>query len=191
MRLVWLMFPAFVACGPPPTPAVPVLGTTRVVFETTTGTFEVGLYDSQTPVTVENFIQYVEEGFYDGRDGLGGTVFHRAVNGFVVQGGGFVATGEQKITRPPIVNEASMSRLSNVRGTLSMARTNVPDSATSQFFVNLADNLPLDAGGQSPDGFAVFGEVVEGMAVIDAMGAAPVIGETPIDPVEVLRAEVQ
>lgn len=132
-------------------------------FETSLGDFSVELFEKEAPRTVANFLKYVEDGFYEG------TVFHRVVPGFVIQGGGMEAGLAQKTTRPPIQNEAT-NGLENLRGTLSMARTSDIHSATSQFFVNLADNEFLD---HKPGnyGYAVFGRVTEGMDVIDRIAA--------------------
>ncbi len=128
-------------------------------FKTTLGTFQIELYADEAPISVENFLAYIDEGFFDG------TIFHRVVPNFVIQGGGLTADFDQKTTRAPIKNEAK-NGLRNQRGTLSMARTNQVDSATSQFFVNLKDNGFLD---NSPGnfGYAVFGRVTSGMDVID------------------------
>ena len=128
-------------------------------FETSHGDFTVELYEEDAPQTVANFLRYVDEGFFDG------TIFHRIVPGFVIQGGGLTSDLSQKKTHPPVRNEAG-NGVRNQRGTLSMARTDEIHSATSQFFVNLADNDFLD---QRPGqyGYAVFGHVTEGMDVID------------------------
>jgi peptidyl-prolyl cis-trans isomerase A (cyclophilin A) len=136
-----------------------------VVLETSLGTIKVALDRDKAPVTVENFLQYVRSGHFDG------TVFHRVIPNFMIQGGGFDSGLKQKATRPPIKNEAS-NGLKNRRGTLAMARTNDPDSATAQFFINLKDNTPLDYGVRNA-GYAVFGEVVEGMGVVDRIAAVP------------------
>ena len=128
-------------------------------FETSHGGFTVELFPGEAPVTVENFLGYVDEGFFDG------TIFHRIVPGFVIQGGGLDTEFRSKQTRAPIQNEAR-NGLKNTRGTLSMARTSVVDSATSQFFVNLADNGFLDHSARD-FGYAVFGRVTDGMEVID------------------------
>jgi peptidyl-prolyl cis-trans isomerase A (cyclophilin A) len=128
-------------------------------FETSHGGFTVELYEEDAPLTVANFLRYVDEGFFDG------TIFHRIVPGFVIQGGGLTSDFSQKKTNEPVKNEANNGVL-NERGTLSMARTDEIHSATSQFFVNLADNAFLDhRPGQY--GYAVFGRVSEGMDVID------------------------
>jgi cyclophilin family peptidyl-prolyl cis-trans isomerase len=130
-------------------------------FETSHGDFTVELYEEDAPQTVANFLRYVDEGFFDG------TIFHRIVPGFVIQGGGLTSDLSQKKTHPPVRNEAG-NGVRNQRGTLSMARTDEIHSATSQFFVNLADNDFLD---QRPGqyGYAVFGHVTDGMDVIDAI----------------------
>lgn len=132
-------------------------------FETTQGAFTVELFQKEAPETVANFLKYVDDGFFDG------TIFHRIVPGFVIQGGGLEPGLAEKTTRPPVRNEAS-NGLENLRGTLSMARTNDIHSATSQFFVNLADNDFLDHRPGSY-GYAVFGRVTEGMEVIDRIAA--------------------
>ena len=138
-------------------------GNPQVVFETSAGDVHIELFTDAAPVTVENFLDYVDAGFYDS------TIFHRVIPGFVIQGGGFTPDMVQKPTNPPIVNEAD-NGLKNERGTLSMARTQVRDSATTQFFVNLSANTFLDHG-ERDFGYAVFGRVVEGMDVIDEIAA--------------------
>ena len=131
-----------------------------VVFETSLGNFEVELFEKEAPISAKNFQDYVDEGFFDG------IIFHRVIPGFVIQGGGFEPGMKQKKTKSPIKNEAT-NGLKNLRGTLSMARTNVVDSATAQFFVNLVDNNFLDHTGPANYGYAVFGKVTAGMDVID------------------------
>ena len=133
-------------------------------FETSLGSFTIELFDKEAPLSAQNFRDYVVAGFFDG------TIFHRVIPGFVIQGGGFTADMQQKKTRAPIRNEAD-NGVKNRRGTLSMARTNDPHSATSQFFVNLVDNAFLDPG-RGGAGYAVFGCVTEGMSVIDAIAAS-------------------
>jgi peptidyl-prolyl cis-trans isomerase A (cyclophilin A) len=133
-------------------------------FETSHGAFTVELFPKEAPVTVENFLKYVDDGFFDG------TIFHRIVPGFVIQGGGLTADFANKKTRAPISNEAK-NGLKNTRGSLSMARTSDINSATSQFFVNLKDNGFLDHGPRDY-GYAVFGRVTEGMEVIDRIAGA-------------------
>ncbi|MBU2488816.1 MAG: peptidyl-prolyl cis-trans isomerase, partial [Proteobacteria bacterium] len=137
-------------------------------FSTSKGNIVTELYPDKAPITVENFLQYVKDGFFRG------TVFHRVIPGFVIQGGGLMPNMNRKPTRPPIKNEAG-NGLDNHRGTLSMARTSDVDSATSQFFINLADNASLDHRDDSAQGFgyAVFGKVAEGMDVVDAIAATP------------------
>jgi cyclophilin family peptidyl-prolyl cis-trans isomerase len=132
-------------------------------FETTLGNFTVEFYDKEAPISVANFLAYVDDGFFDG------TIFHRIVPGFVIQGGGFTEGMEQKRTQAPIKNEAD-NGLKNERGSLSMARTNDINSATSQFFVNLKDNDFLDHK-RGNFGYAVFARVTEGMDVIDQIAA--------------------
>ena len=131
----------------------------KVLIQTTDGDITIELFADKSPITVENFLRYVDEGHYDG------TVFHRVIPNFMIQGGGFTAGLEEKATHEPIVNE-SRNKLHNTRGTLAMARTSDPDSATAQFFINQRSNLRLD---WSPgnDGYTVFGEVIEGMQVVD------------------------
>jgi peptidyl-prolyl cis-trans isomerase A (cyclophilin A) len=130
-----------------------------VRFETSHGAFTVELFPKEAPVTVENFLRYVDDGHFDG------TIFHRIVPGFVIQGGGLTVDFASKTTRAPISNEAN-NGLKNSRGNLSMARTSDINSATSQFFVNLADNAFLDHGPRDY-GYAVFGRISDGMDVID------------------------
>lgn len=134
-----------------------------IEFKTSKGTFTIELFTKEAPVSAANFQSYADAGFFDG------TIFHRVIPGFMIQGGGFTADMQQKKTQPPIANEAT-NGLKNKRGTLSMARTNDINSATSQFFVNLVDNDFLD---HKPGnyGYAVFGRVVSGMEVIDAIAA--------------------
>ncbi len=140
-------------------------GPPTVIMETSAGTLRIELFADQSPVTVDNFLAYVAAGFYDGSDGGGATIFHRVIPGFVIQGGGLTEALEGKDTMPPIVNEHDDSGLTNDRGTLSMARLPEPDTATSQFFINLADNPSLDI---SP-GYAVFARVTEGMDIVDTI----------------------
>ncbi|MBC8071006.1 MAG: peptidylprolyl isomerase [Deltaproteobacteria bacterium] len=160
----------------------------QVQFETTLGTFVIEVDDVAAPVTAENFFTYLEGGFYDGTDGNGATIFHRVVPGFVVQGGGLTEALETKTTLPPIVNESG-NGLTNVRGAVAMARLELPDTASSQFFVNLVDNGFLD----DPPGYAVFAHVVSGMDVIDAMAEVPTqtvdqFEGVPTEPIVVLSA---
>ena len=134
------------------------------VFETNMGTFEIELFEDKAPKTTKNFIDLVEKNFYDG------VIFHRVIDGFMIQGGGFTKDLNQKPTRGPVRNEAA-NGLRNLRGSIAMARTSVVDSATSQFFINLVDNDFLDFSAPTPAGFgyAVFGRVADGMEVVDAI----------------------
>ena len=134
-----------------------------VVMETSMGTVKIELLEDKAPVTVKNFLAYVEDKHYDG------TIFHRVIETFMIQGGGFEPGMKQKKTRDPIKNEAS-NGVSNARGTLAMARTSDPDSATAQFFINVVDNKFLDKNDASA-GYAVFGKVIEGMDVVDKIKA--------------------
>ena len=131
----------------------------RILMKTTDGDITIELYADKSPITVENFLRYVDDGHYDG------TVFHRVISNFMIQGGGFDTELKEKPTRDPIVNE-SKNKLHNTRGTLAMARTSDPDSAASQFFINQRSNLRLDWSG-GKDGYTVFGEVIDGMQVVD------------------------
>ncbi len=130
-----------------------------ITIKTNHGDIKVELYDEKSPITCENFRQYIEDGFYNN------TIFHRVIPNFMIQGGGFDADMSQKGTRDPIKNEAD-NGVSNKRGTLAMARTSVVDSATAQFFINLRDNDFLDHGTRD-FGYAVFGEVSDGMDIVD------------------------
>ena len=165
-----------------PTPAGPY-----VVMETSLGRIRIGLYKDKAPLSVDNFIQYVRGGHYDG------TIFHRVIPGFMAQGGGFEPNMEERPTRPPIRNEAR-NGLRNLRGTLAMARTNEPHSASAQFFINVKDNAFLDFGvARDGWGYAVFGEVVEGMDVVDKMVAVPTgnkgqFQNVPLTPVLIQKA---
>ena len=135
---------------------------TQVRFQTTMGNFVVELYPAKTPKTVQNFVQYVQDKHFDG------TIFHRVIDGFMVQGGGFTPDMAQKPTRPPIPLEIDRS-LKNDRGTIAMARTGNPHSATAQFFINVVDNANLNAPQPDGYGYAVFGKVISGMETVDAI----------------------
>lgn len=140
----------------------------KVKLATSMGDIVIELAPDKSPKTVANFVQYVKAGHYNG------VVFHRVIDGFMVQAGGFTPDLQEKPTRAPIPLE-SRNGLSNLRGTLAMARTSVPDSASAQFFINVGDNLNLDAAkSQDGNGYAVFGKVIEGMAVVDKIKAVPV-----------------
>ena len=138
--------------------------TKKVKMQTTMGDIVIELNAKAAPITVNNFLQYTEEGFYDG------TIFHRVISNFMIQGGGFTEEMQRKKTHPPIKNEAD-NGLKNDHGTVSMARQNDPDSATSQFFINHKDNQPLDYIESRSPGYTVFGKVVEGMEVVDKIAA--------------------
>ena len=135
-----------------------------VIMETSMGTVKIELFKDKAPISVRNFLSYVKDGYYDG------TIFHRVIKTFMVQGGGMDENLQPKKTKFAIKNEAT-NGLKNLRGTLAMARTSVVDSATSQFFVNVVDNAFLDHAGKTPDrfGYAVFAQVIEGMDVVDAI----------------------
>ncbi|HEX3314795.1 MAG TPA: peptidylprolyl isomerase [Gemmataceae bacterium] len=138
-----------------------------VVFDTTMGKIVVELDEKAAPITVKNFLKYLDDKHYDG------TIFHRVVPGFVIQGGGNTPDMKERPTRPAIKNE-STNGLKNSRGTIAMARENEADSATAQFYINVKDNVRLDkANAKDKIGYAVFGHVVEGMDVVDAIVAAP------------------
>lgn len=152
----------------------------RVVIETSAGNIEIMLRPDVAPESVANFLSYAEDDFYQG------TIFHRVIPGFMIQGGGFTETMERKSTGGPIKNEAKPT-VKNLRGTIAMARTNAPDSATSQFFINLVDNAYLNAGPNGA-GYTVFGRVTEGMGVVDAIAAKPTgrsqgMADVPKEPV--------
>ncbi|HVC28062.1 MAG TPA: peptidylprolyl isomerase [Gammaproteobacteria bacterium] len=170
----------------PAQPVMPPNPYPEVAFETSLGTFVVQLNRERAPLTVSNFLHYVNTGFYDG------TVFHRLVPGFVIQGGGFTTAYIEKKTDMPIPNESG-NGLSNLRATIAMAREDDPHSATAQFYINLVDNHKLDP---RPDrwGYAVFGQVIQGMDVVDKIAAVPTgkVGpfdkDAPLTPVVILKA---
>jgi cyclophilin family peptidyl-prolyl cis-trans isomerase len=167
----------------PAAPPQPAPGNPVVVIETSAGSITVELYKDRAPVSVENFLQYMRDHHYDG------TIFHRVVPGYVIQGGGYTAQFVERPTRPPIQNEAT-NGLTNRRGTVAMARLQTARSATAQFFINLANNPAFDHRGYSPGdfGYAVFGRVLEGMDVVDKIGQGKTgtrdgMDEVPLDPV--------
>lgn len=149
-----------------PAPAATAAAHPVVVIETSMGTIKVELYEDKAPITVKNFLSYVDKKHYDG------TIFHRVINGFMIQGGGYDKDMKERGTDAPIKNEAA-NGLKNTVGTLAMARTNIPDSATAQFFINVKDNGFLDFRDPSPQGigYAVFGKVIAGMDVVDKIKA--------------------
>jgi len=163
-------------------------GNPVVVLKTSKGDIKIELFPEEAPLSVENFLSYVSKGHYNG------TIFHRVIDGFMIQGGGFTRDMQQKPTDAPIKNEAQ-NGLKNDRGTLAMARTMIVDSATSQFFINVVDNDFLNF--KSPDqrgfGYCVFGKVIEGMEVVDAIKGVPTgnhMGQqnVPTEPIEILEA---
>ncbi|MBQ4107145.1 MAG: peptidyl-prolyl cis-trans isomerase [Lentisphaeria bacterium] len=158
-----------------------------VTIKTTLGDIKLELFEKEAPETVANFLRYVDEGFYSN------TLFHRVIDGFMIQGGGFNTDFEQKKTHEPIVNEA-VNRLSNETGTIAMARTSVVNSATSQFFINVADNRFLDFQAPTPQhyGYCVFGKVVEGMDTVDKIrqvktGRVGMFQDVPVEQVVILE----
>ncbi|MBA3638061.1 MAG: peptidyl-prolyl cis-trans isomerase [Acidobacteria bacterium] len=174
--------------APAPTPAP---GNLVAVISTSMGDITVELFNDKAPVSVQNFLQYVTEGFY------AGTIFHRVKPGFVIQGGGYTPEMAERGTRPPILNEAT-NGLKNTRGTLSMARTRALRSATSQFFINVVNNSAFDHSGYAPEdfGYAVFGRVLSGMEVVDKIATTPTGSkdgheDVPVTPVVIKRVTVK
>ena len=162
--------------------------TVKITIETTKGTIELELDGAAAPITTKNFVSYVKKGHYDG------TIFHRVIPGFMIQGGGMNPDMSQKPTDPPIKNEAT-NGLKNVRGAICMARTSVVDSATSQFFINVKNNVSLDYSGPNNYGYAVFGKVTKGMDVVDAIVSVPTTqkgphGDVPVDTISITSAKV-
>jgi cyclophilin family peptidyl-prolyl cis-trans isomerase len=171
-------------------PLEPAPGNPVAVIATSLGDVTIELFKAQAPVSVENFLQYARDGFYDG------TIFHRVVPRFMIQGGGYTPALVEKPTRPPIQNEAT-NGLRNQRGTVAMARRQALRSATSQFYINVADNRILDHSGYSPAdfGYAVFGRVLNGMEIVDAIAAVPTgakggMTDVPLDPVVIKTLRV-
>lgn len=163
----------------------------RVRLETTKGNIVIELDKAKAPKTVENFLSYVDSGFYEG------TIFHRVIKGFMVQGGGLTENMQQKATNAPVINEGDNS-LKNLRGTIAMARTQDPNSATSQFFINTVDNQFLDFTAKTLNGwgYCVFGRVVEGMDVVDAIEKGPTTSkgmyrDVPAETVFIKKASVE
>ncbi|MHC4203767.1 MAG: peptidylprolyl isomerase [Planctomycetota bacterium] len=164
------------------------MGTNKVKLHTSMGDIVIELNEQAAPVTVKNFLGYVEDGFFDGK------IFHRVIKDFMIQGGGFTAEMEQGQTRDPIKNEAG-NGLKNDRGTIAMARTNDPDSATAQFFINHKNNDFLNYAGEGNPGYAVFGNTIEGMDVVDAIASVQTttqagMDDVPVEPVVIISAEV-
>jgi len=164
------------------------VGPKKVKLTTSMGDIIIELNEEAAPVTVKNFLRYTEEGFYDG------IIFHRVIPNFMIQGGGFDANMIQKPTHKAIINEAN-NGLKNDRGTAAMARTNNPDSATCQFFINHKDNAFLNYGGSSNPGYAVFGKVVEGMEVVDKIASVKTTdkgayADVPVEAIVIKSAKV-
>ena len=175
---------AFPVCSEAEPPSGPV-----VVLSTSMGDIRIGLYEKEAPETVRNFLGYVNDGFYNG------TIFHRVIAGFMIQAGGFTQDMQQKETRPAVSNEAD-NGLRNEKGTVAMARTNAIHSATSQFFINVADNAFLDHQGQSNFGYCVFGRVIEGLEVVEKIkgvqtGRRGMYDDVPLKPEVIQSASVE
>ena len=177
--------------GSPAAALTPAPGNPLVVVSTSMGEFTLELFKDRAPVSVENFLQYVTDGHYEG------TIFHRVKSGYVIQGGGYTPSLEEKPTRPAILNEAT-NGLRNLRGTLAMARRQALRSATSQFYINVSNNSALDHRGYSPDdfGYAVFGRVLTGMEVVDKIAATPTASagdheDVPVTPVLIQKVTVK
>ncbi len=171
----------------PATP--PATAKVKITLETSKGIIELELDGEKAPVSTANFVSYTKKGTYDG------SIFHRVIPGFMIQGGGFTPEMAKKDTDAPIKNEAS-NGLKNDRGTISMARTSDPDSATCQFFINLVDNKGLDAPNPDGHGYAVFGKVVKGMDIVDAIAAAPTgivngMRDVPTEAISIKSAKVK
>ncbi len=164
------------------------LATPTAIIHTSMGDITVELDEDRAPATVANFRRYAEDGFYND------TIFHRVIPGFMIQGGGHTADMKEKPTREPIANEAH-NGLKNLRGSIAMARTSNPHSATAQFFINLVDNDALNPGGADAYGYAVFGKVVSGMSTVDAIakvktGARPPYADVPEKTVTIQTVEI-
>lgn len=181
-NVVWVVAITFAvlttlpACSQAEPPDGPV-----VLVSTSMGDIKIGLYEKKAPISVKNFLAYANEGFYDG------TIFHRVIPGFMIQGGGFTEKMEQKEVKPPIKNEAE-NGISNEEGTVAMARTNVVDSATSQFFISVKNNPFLDHQSKAQFGYCVFGKVVEGLDIVHKIegvqtGRRNMYSDVPLEPV--------
>jgi cyclophilin family peptidyl-prolyl cis-trans isomerase len=171
-KLIWIVLLLSLCAGPALAQEAGKENPT-VVIKTSKGVIEAVLFRDKAPITVDNFMKYVDSAFYTG------TIFHRVISGFMIQGGGFDRYFIQKPTRPPIKNEAA-NGLKNERGTLAMARTSDVDSATAQFFINLKNNAMLDHGARDY-GYAVFGKVTKGMEVVDAIASVQTGPQGPFD----------
>ena len=167
---------------------LPAQEATRVVIKTSMGDIHLELYPDQAPASVQNFLEYAQSGFYDG------TIFHRVISHFMIQGGGFTPDMQKKGTREPIPNESN-NGLSNRRGTIAMARLPQPHSATAQFFINVQNNMNLDYQGGNQWGYAVFGKVTEGLDVVDDIryvqtASRPPFSDVPVEPVIIEQVRI-
>jgi cyclophilin family peptidyl-prolyl cis-trans isomerase len=185
-----LLLAAAVQAGPGAEEKEKPAANPKVVMKTNLGDITIELYADKAPITVKNFLNYVEKKFYDG------TIFHRVINGFMIQGGGFMPDMAQKETGPPIKNEAG-NGLKNGLYTIAMARTNIVDSATAQFFINVADNNGLDHKDDTPQGYgyAVFGKVIDGTDVVDKIKAVKtttkgMYKDVPVKPVVIEKIRI-
>jgi len=172
----------------PPASKAPAKKNPVVVMDTSMGVIQIELNPAKAPITTQNFLKYVRRGHYNG------TIFHRVIPGFMIQGGGFTSDMKEKPTDDPIVNE-STNGLKNLRGTVSMARTSDPNSATAQFFISVVDNASLDPSQQTGPGYAVFGKVIKGMDVADQIVKVPTgskngMQDVPLKPVVIKSAKV-
>jgi peptidyl-prolyl cis-trans isomerase B (cyclophilin B) len=187
MKLAWISALSVLSTV---TPAI-AADIPKVALETDKGRIVLELYPDKAPATVNNFLAYVDDGFYND------TIFHRVIPNFMIQGGGMSASMKEKSTKPPIKNEAD-NGLKNERGTVAMARTQVPDSATAQFFINTADNEFLNFKNKTVQGwgYAVFGKVIEGLDVVEAINKVKTVSrgghqDVPADTVMIIKAERQ
>ncbi|HTH72986.1 MAG TPA: peptidylprolyl isomerase [Trinickia sp.] len=190
MKSFWLALgsAALIANAPAFAQTTPAGAHPQVLLKTTDGDIKVELYPSQAPKTVANFLEYVKSGQYSG------TIFHRVIKGFMIQGGGYTASYAEKPTRAPIPLE-SRNGLKNAMGTIAMARTSDPNSATAQFFINTVDNAGLDFPNPDGNGYAVFGKVVSGMDVVKKIEATPTttrgpMADVPQQPIVIQSATV-
>src|SRR5687768_8829649 len=191
MPILYVLFGFLLQTPAPAVPLQPAPGNPVVVIETSAGTITAELFKDRAPVSTENFLRYAADGHYVG------TIWHRVVSGYVIQGGGYTPELVERATRPPIQNEAT-NGLSNRRGTLAMARLRSARSATSQFYINVADNPALDHRGFGPDdfGYAVFGRVLSGMEVADRIAGVPTttrdgMENVPVTPVVIKSVAVR
>jgi cyclophilin family peptidyl-prolyl cis-trans isomerase len=187
MPILFALFGLLLQAPAPAPPLPPAPGNPIVVIETSAGSITVELFKDRAPVSVENFLQYVRDRHYDG------TIWHRVIPGFAIQGGGYTPEFLERAVRPPIQNEAT-NGLANRRGTVAMARLRSARSATAQFYINVANNPALDHHGYSPGdfGYAVFGRVLDGMDVVDRIAAVKTgphgdMDDVPVEPVLITR----